>query len=1451
MVMRRVLGVCALALAFATPAEARVEKQLRGGKVLKLETKATGKSFGDVKFLKDIELLTFADPRCIKPVCDPGDPNPDCHTPRNLSALHIKYSRGGVVHDYGPVILPCAKWAFKSTRFVYSDKADDADGTVQGVSAISLKSRALAVKLKGSDFPGINGPLDWAEVRLDLFGDKTYCGKFNSFLFGKNTVNSVVSAGPSTDCAPLPTPTPTHTATLTFTPTHTPTATPTRTPTFTRTITPTRTPTRTPTQTPTRTFTQTPTNTPTRTPTSTPTSTPTRTATPTNTPADGTPCDDGLFCNGTDTIQGGQCVVHSGNPCGSCAAPILINVNGPAHTGSDLNFLGNWQADVGAGGVCFGSENSTTGNISRTNDDPLFQTEMFGATVTCAVGSGLPPGEYTVDLLFAELLYGNGCLLGSGGVGSRVFDVNIEDQTLVQDLDIFSEAGCALHPTGRPLMRSFNVMINDGTLNIALVGQGVGQFAQISAIRLQKGPHSCDCSDTCDEDNDTCMLPAGTPCDGHDRCSNSVCDGAGECVFHSFNTAPCDDGVFCNGADSCFQGDCTAHAGNPCPGVQPNSGNCADSCDEATATCTANDPNGSPCSDGLFCNGTETCTNGVCGSSSGDPCPGPDNDNNCAESCDEATDTCTAHDPNGSACSDGLFCTGTETCTNGVCGGSTGNPCPGVQPNSSNCADSCNEAADNCTANDPNGSACSDGLFCTGTETCSGGVCGNSTGNPCFQCQDGDGNCAECCNEVTDTCTLPDPSGSFCNDGNSGTILDVCNGAGACVGQTAPDITITSPSHGTFTTASSTSGSGTVTNPQSSQTIAMTPSTSVSNPAPYTNFTFGSIALSSSAILNPILAELTVPNGMGPGVPFKDRARNMVIWGTSILKTAYAPESSALRINDTGLDKVESFVVSQLSLDPGDLIRACQGGSRNRQSCTTNADCPGGICNTVPPASLIIADDFCVIPDPIFGGCLDTADVFVDLLDFCTGPGDTVPGNPPNFPTCTTGVAFNADSMVNFVQATVNIEKIRATGHTEGISVGDCNFQVWANNAIVTDNYTLKAQRGNCAVGGASCHTPVCSNGSNCNMPSGNPNEPGDLDVDEVLPANPVINMPGLDSNSNCSGITSLFEGLIESEIRNQITGGLRDFLVDPDGIADGPDDDAAIAGLVQGALSELSIAGAIGSGLGVLLEAPIFDVFEDNIGITLDSDTRVSADPNNPPAIPGPTLLRSYSKSETFPPFGQFTPVQGLSYDVALCVSTTMFNQLLRQQIENGLLITDLTELSGQPLTAGFLGLLVPEFFTLPPGTPMAIKVRPTLAPFITGGTGPSGELADLRIPHLIVQIVENLNQPNEIIWLELAIDARAGFDLQIDQVNDLLVPVFGLPQPENIVVVALQNPLGTDETALAQTIAIVFGPLVGGLGDAFGGIPLPELLGLQPVGVEVSKNGQFMSVFLNLVTP
>ena len=77
--------------------------------------------------------------------------------------------------------------------------------------------------------------------------------------------------------------------------------------------------------------------------------------------------------------------------------------------------------------------------------------------------------------------------------------------------------------------------------------------------------------------------------------------------------------------------------------------------------------------------------------------------------------------------------------------------------------------------------------------------------------------------------------------------------------------------------------------------------------------------------------------------------------------------------------------------------------------------------------------------------------------------------------------------------------------------------------------------------------------------------------------------------------------------------------------------------------------------------------------------------------------------------------------------------HQLLKAEVECGLLQIQLTELDlgggPLPLTAGLLAALIPEFSSLPPETPIAIDLKPSLAPIVTGNFGPGGELADLRL--------------------------------------------------------------------------------------------------------------------------
>jgi hypothetical protein len=116
--------------------------------------------------------------------------------------------------------------------------------------------------------------------------------------------------------------------------------------------------------------------------------------------------------------------------------------------------------------------------------------------------------------------------------------------------------------------------------------------------------------------------------------------------------------------------------------------------------------------DGLFCNGEESCDeeNDVC-LSKGNPCLGN-------LTCNEEDDVCEGCLKD-SDCYDGLYCTGVETCVEGVC-----------QPGDDPCLD--------------------DGLFCNGEESCDEeeNVCLHS-GNPCPE--------GTSCNEEKDMCVGVEP----------------------------------------------------------------------------------------------------------------------------------------------------------------------------------------------------------------------------------------------------------------------------------------------------------------------------------------------------------------------------------------------------------------------------------------------------------------------------------------------------------------------------------------------------------------------------------------------------------------------------------------------------------------------------------------------------------------------
>jgi hypothetical protein len=196
-----------------------------------------------------------------------------------------------------------------------------------------------------------------------------------------------------------------------------------------------------------------------------------------------------------------------------------------------------------------------------------------------------------------------------------------------------------------------------------------------------------------------------------DLVDGEPCVADGECA-----SGLCVDGHCC---------DTPCGAGDPadCWGCSVATGAAVDGTCEALT--------GTACDDGLFCTLTDTCQAGVCGAADS-PCEGADGDDDCAESCDEEHDSCDGEDPDGSPCDDDDFCNGTDTCLSGICVEHAGNPCPQADGDL-DCRESCDPAAQSCTANDEDGSACPGG-------TCEGGTCMLDEGALCTddsQCKSG------------------------------------------------------------------------------------------------------------------------------------------------------------------------------------------------------------------------------------------------------------------------------------------------------------------------------------------------------------------------------------------------------------------------------------------------------------------------------------------------------------------------------------------------------------------------------------------------------------------------------------------------------------------------------------------------------------------------------------------
>jgi cysteine-rich repeat protein len=453
----------------------------------------------------------------------------------------------------------------------------------------------------------------------------------------------------------------------------------------------------------------------------------------------------------------------------------------------------------------------------------------------------------------------------------------------------------------------------------------------------------------------------------------------------------------------------------------------------------------------------------------------------------------------------------------------------------------------------------------------------------------------------------------------------------------------------------------------------------------------------------------------------------------------------------------------------------------------------------IPPNTVVI-HDYCY-QDTIFG-CLGRVDV-------------SISGTPP---PSIGGFSIDVDSQTNFVAGDITLNNLYVRANvdsTSGISI-HCTIDITSNVVNIFGDYGL---------------SPLAS-------------DPTEIDVNQIG-ANDVV-LGGFNDSTNCSGfLGGVVELLIDAfigDLQGMFEGALEGFLNEADGNGNTP-----IAGAIETALSGIQIAGPIGDGLGVVLDTPMTAALEDPVGITFKINASATASTPLPEA---PNLTASYDVTETFPTFGANTP-HGVPYGLGITLSTSAFNQLLRAQIESGLLRSELTQidLGGGPisLTTGLLSGFFPEFNLFPAATPIAVRLAPTIAPVLTGKPGPLGEIAELKMAQLMADIVADPNTSGETVLATIAVDARLGFNMSFASgaISLAITP----PGPADLTIALIENPLSVDEAAVQSVVPAILGPLLPSLADALGSIPLPAFFGLQLQGVEVSRiSGGHMGIFANL---
>ena len=946
-------------------------------------------------------------------------------------------------------------------------------------------------------------------------------------------------------------------------------------------------------------------------------------------------------------------------------------------------------------------------------------------------------------------------------------------------------------------------------------GEGAGNNCDVNATCLNEpASFSCTCNAGYDGDGVTCVdIDECTL--GTDNCHATLAtcentDGAFTCdCIEGYDG----DGVTCDDVDECSLGTdnchtnalCTNEIGSfSCACASGFSGDGVDSCTDLNEC--AGENGGNNCDANATCGnipGSFTCTCNSGWSGTGTICSDVDECATDKDNCSEFA-TCT-NSLGGFSCAclsgfsgDGVTCVDLNECA----GEGSGNNC------SVNATCANEPGTFKCTCNSGYGG---DGVSCIDFDECAGegggnncdanATCTNSLGSFSCACDSGFFGSGVSCTDYNECAGQ--------NGGNNCSTNAVCiNQPGDFTCECSPgflgnpfgstcnliEVELTSPTHGTFTQGSSIATTGVISPQPVPGDVTLTVNGS---PVAYnaSNGTFSTnVSLSAVEIFNGILAKVSQAS---TGYSVQDR--RVAILGDSVATGAQLAQSTALRINDSGFDALGPILTAGVPLDPSSLIA---------------------------PGTAVIQDE-CF--QDTFLGCAASATVRLTSIAL----------NP------TTPFGLDIDSMTNFIAGDVFLYDLDVKVSVDITIIGfintDCpELRFQSTVTTIAADYTLEPD----------------------------PGDPNVIDVNQS-PGSLSVNLGGFNQTANCGGIgfVSAMIDLVAGNLSGTLESALVDTLDDPDG--SGPQD-AFVAQAIEDALAAIELTGPLGDGFGVDLQTPLFAIPEDTSGITLASGSIIT--PQNPD--PGsPQFARTLELPTVFPfaQLGGTVPGTGTSYDLGIALSDSAFNQILAAMISSGLLSLELTEIpdltggggAPQPLTAGlFCGLglfgqtlngqLTAGYCGVNPLTTLTLRIVPTLAPALTGNTGAGGEIAELDISHLRIEIFEGVSGVSEVLHAALAVDLRSAFDLVVGSVPGGgvgLIPNIGVPAADDIDLVLLENPLLLDEDLVKDFVPVLLTEALPGLVNVFPPIALPQFLGLVPTPVDVVRTGpDFIGIYLNL---